>query len=219
MDTFLFFLLGFGYIFLLIWGLLMTKNYGLWNLSNMLLIVILGLIYDNFIIALGRFIGEGTVLENLSYIRFWLHALFTPTLILFAWYIYSNTGLPLAKNTYWKVLAYLLTIALILYDLFTSVQGLKLEPAWKNSVLTYNSVEQSGIPMMVIILTLVLGVAGLLLTVKFRFAWLLVGVLLIILGSIVSNWIKYFPMMNILEFLLIVSLLLTKQFLLRKEAA
>jgi len=88
MDTFIFFMLVFGYVCLLIWGLLLAKGHGFLNLGNLLLLVILGLVYDNLIIATGRFIGEGSVLENLSYVRFWLHALFTPTLILFAWYIF-----------------------------------------------------------------------------------------------------------------------------------
>jgi hypothetical protein len=217
MDTFLFFLLVFGYVCLLIWGLFVAKNHSLLNLSNVLLLVILALVYDNLIIASGRFIGEGAVLENLSYVRFWLHALFTPTLILFAAYIYFSTGLPQAKNNYWKVLAYTLTIGLIIYELFTSVKGLKLEPTWKSSVLTYDSVDQSAIPFMIILITLVLGAVGLLLMIKFHFFWLFIGVLITILGSILTSWIKYYPMMNVLEFLLIVSLLLTKQFLVREK--
>ncbi|MFA1818854.1 hypothetical protein ACDX78_01405 [Virgibacillus oceani] len=120
---------------------------------------------------------------------------------------------------YLKVLAYLLTIALILYDLFTSVQRLKLEPTWKNSILTYDSVEQSGIPIMVILITLILGAVGLLLIMKFRFYWLFIGTLIVISGGILNIWVKYYPMMNILELLLIVSLLLTKQFLLQKKSS
>lgn len=217
MDTFLFFLLGFGYVCLLIWGIFLARDLGLFNLANVLLLVIFGLVYDNLIIALGRFIGEGNVLESLSYVRFWLHALFTPTLILFAWSIYFRTGLPWAKKMYWKVLAYLMTIGLIFYELFASVKGLKLEPIWKNGVLTYESAGQPGSPYMVIIITLVLGIIGLLLMKKFRFFWLLIGTLIMISGSILTIWIKDFPIMNVLEFLLIVSLLLTKQFVVRKK--
>src|SRR5690625_151429 len=182
MDTFLFFLLGFGYVCLLIWGLFLARNHGLMNLTNVLLLVILGLIYDNLTIAFGRFIGEGNVLENLSYVRFWLHALFTPTLILFAWSIYSRTGLPWEKKRFWKVLAYLITIGLILYKLFASVEGLHLEPTWNNGVLTYESSGQSVGPFMVIIITIILGIVGLLLMIKFRFFWLFIGTLVMKIG-------------------------------------
>src|SRR5699024_3755052 len=209
MDTFLYFFLGFGYIGLLILGVFLTRKHRLLNLTNVLFLVIIGLIYDNLIIALGKFIGEGNLLKSLSYIRFWLHALFTPTLILLAWDICFRSGLLWAKKLFWKVLAYLITIALILYELFTSLKGLKLEPVWKNDVLTYESAGQPDIPIMVILITLVLGIVGLLLLVKFRFSYLLIGTLLITLGGIFSGWIKNFPIMNVLEFLLIVSLLLT----------
>jgi len=213
MDTFLYFLLGFGYVCLFVWGLFLARNHGLLNLTNVLLLVILGLIYDNLIIAFGRFIGEGNLLENLSYARFWLHALFTPTLILFAWSICYKTGLPWAKTTFWKFLAYLLTIGFILYELFASVKGLRLEPIWKNGVLTYESADQSISSVMVIIITLVLGIVGLLLIIKFRFFWLFIGTLVMILGGILAIWMKTFPIMNVSEFLLMISLLLTKQFL------
>src|SRR5690625_113715 len=217
MYTFPFFLLGFGYVCLLIWGLSLARNQDLLNFTNVLLLVIIGLVYDNFIIAFGRFIGEGNVLENLSYVRFWLHALFTPTLILFAWSIYFRTGLPSAKKRFWKVLAYLITIGLILYELFASVKGLQLEPNWNNGVLTYESSGQSVGPFMVIIITIILGIVGLLLMIKFRFFWLFIGTLVMISGGILAIWIKYFPIMNGLEFLFIVSLLWTKQVLVRSE--
>ncbi|AXI07720.1 hypothetical protein CUC15_01410 [Oceanobacillus zhaokaii] len=54
MDTFLFFLLGFGYLCLFIWGIFLARKHGWLNLTNVLLLVILGLIYDNLMIALGR---------------------------------------------------------------------------------------------------------------------------------------------------------------------
>ncbi|WP_106497317.1 hypothetical protein [Lentibacillus sp. Marseille-P4043] len=212
MDTFIFFLLGFGYFCLFIWGLVLSRNYGLLNLTNVVLLVIIGLIYDNLIIAFGRFIGEGKLLENLSYARFWLHALFTPTLILFAWSICFRTGLPWAKKTFWKAVAWLMTIGGILYELLASIKGLKLKPKWKNDVLTYESAAPSDSLIMVIIITLVLGIVGFILMRKFRFPWLFIGTLVMILGGILAIWIKNFPIMNVLEFILIISLLMTRQF-------
>src|SRR5699024_12088329 len=101
------------------------------------------------------------------------------------------------------------------YELFASVKGLKLEPSWKNGVLTYESAAQSVCPFMVIFITISLGIIGLLLMIKFRFFWLFIGTLVMISGGILAIWIKNFPIMNVLEFLFIVSLLWTKQFLVR----
>jgi hypothetical protein len=185
------------------------------NHTHFLLFVIFGLTYDNLIIAFGRFIGEGKVLECFSYVRFWLHALFTPTLIIFAWNIYFRTSLLWAKRKFLKALAYTITISLILYELFTSVKGLQLEPNWRNRVLTYESTGQSMIPITVIMITLIFGIIGLLFMMKFRYSWLFIGNLIMISGGILTTWIQNFPTMNVLEFLFITSLLLTKQYLVR----
>ncbi|MDN4494377.1 phospholipid phosphatase [Ureibacillus aquaedulcis] len=213
MNTFIYFLLAFGYVVLLVWGLILSKK-NMWNLTNVLLLVIIGLIYDNFIIAAGRFIGEGQLLEGLNYARFWLHALFTPTLVLFAFGICSKLGLPWAKKTFWKVIFGLITLALILYELFTSAIGLNLRTRKENGLLSYESVESAG-PIMVILVTVVLVIVGIILLKNFHFPWLLIGTLVMIGGSILGIWIKNFPLTNILEFLLILSLLLTKQFQVR----
>ncbi|MCM3388293.1 hypothetical protein M3649_09120 [Ureibacillus chungkukjangi] len=215
MNTIIYFLLAFGYLGLLIWGLALSKN-NLWNLTNVLLLVIVGLVYDNLIIALGKFIGEGEMLKVLSYPRFWLHTLFTPTLILFAWSICYTLDLSWAKKTYWKVSFSFLTIGLILYELLTSVMNLELKANHENGVLNYESIESTS-PVMVIFVTLVLLIAGIILLKKFHFYWLLIGTIIMILGSILAIWVRTFPIMNILEILLITSLVLTKQLLVKES--
>lgn len=210
MNTFIYFLLTFGYLCFLGWDLKLSKNC-LLNFTNVLLLVIAGLVYDNFIIALGRFIGESELLESLSYVRYWLHALFTPTLVLFAWCICFKLGSAWAMKTFWKVAFSLTTLALILYELFTSVIGLKLRAKEANGILSYENVESAS-PWMVILVTTILVIVGILLLKKFRFPWLLVGTSVMMIGSSLGIWIKDFPIMNILELLLILSLLLTKQF-------
>ncbi|MEK4149204.1 hypothetical protein NST02_19290 [Robertmurraya sp. FSL W8-0741] len=211
-NSFLFFFLGFAYLLLLIWGIILSKKYGLLNLYSLLFLVIIGLVYDNIIIGLGKEIGEGNTLENLSYIRFWFHALFTPTLILSVLNICHEIGLIWARKAFWRVIFFILTIALILYELLTSVKGLELKPVWRNSVLTYEPFGDPNSPIMVGVVTLVLTIIGLIFLRKFHFPWLFISTMLIILGGILQIWVKNFPIMNVLELLLIVSLLLTKQF-------
>src|SRR5699024_10201171 len=118
-------------------------------------------------------------LKGLSNARFWIHALFTPTLILFAWSICFEIGLPWAKKTFWKGLAYFLTIGLIIYELVTVVKKLELEPKWNKGVLTYENVLQSDYPVMVIFITLILGIVGFILIKKFHFYWLFIGTIVI----------------------------------------
>lgn len=212
METAIFFLLGFCYFCLLLMEPLRDKTYGLWNYSNFLFLVILGLVYDNWVIAFGKLFGEGKVLETLSAIRYWLHALFTPTLILFIWNVCVKTRLISSKNPFWKVLAYGLTIGLMIYELLTSVRNMKLEPTWKNGVLTYENTVSQGFPIMVIIITIILGIIGFFLLKKFRFPWLLVGTIVMIVGGIMTIWIKNSVFINICELILILSLFLTNRF-------
>jgi hypothetical protein len=54
--------------------------------------VVAGLIYDNAILGLGWMIGEGSTLYALTLPRFWIHALFTPLLGMFGWYIARRSG-------------------------------------------------------------------------------------------------------------------------------
>lgn len=182
----------------------------------MFLLVIVGLVYDNLIIALGRFFGEGKLLEGLSFVRFLLHALFTPLLILFAWSIAFKLDLAWAKKKFWKIVFSILTIGLILYELFTSVIGLKLRAKRENGVLTYESIESVS-PVMVILVTLVLVIMGIILIKNFHFPGLLIGTIIMTLGSVLAIWISNFPIMNVLEFLLVLSLLLTKRFQIRNS--
>ncbi|TSI05159.1 hypothetical protein [Lysinibacillus sp. BW-2-10] len=211
METIIYIFLTISYICIFIWDVMISRKDGLFKVTNLLLLVIFGLIYDNFIIALGKYIGEGHLLETLSTLRYWFHALFTPTLILFAWAICLHLGLRWAKKTYWKILFFTLTIGLISYELLASIRGLQLEPKWEQGVLTYQNVQSSN-PIMVIIITIVLALIDFLLLRKFHFPWLFVGVLLMVVGSLLNMWIKFSPMMNLFELLLIVSLLLTKRF-------
>ncbi|RHW40147.1 hypothetical protein D1B33_04695 [Lysinibacillus yapensis] len=214
MNTAVYFILGAAYLALLIWGISLSNRNGLWDISNVYLLVIVGLIYDNSIIALGKYIGEGRLLETLSFFRYLLHALFTPALVIFAWNISAKLNLSWAKKTFWKFFMSLLTIALIGFELLASVWNLQLQPMMENGLLTYK-IAESGIPLMVIVVSVVLLAAGFIIMKKWRFPWLFWGTLAVFLGSTLQAWIKDFPIMNSLEFILLLSITLTKQFQVR----
>lgn len=215
--TFLFFLLAFGYLCLfLVWFVLVRKNKWL-DVTNIPLIVLLGLVYDNLIIASGSIIGEGLLLKNLSIGRHWLHAFLTPTLILFAWGICFKTGFRWAQKTIWKVLAPLLTIGLILFELIIVVMKIKMEPRWENGLLTYENIAHTSSPFMVVVVTTVLLVVGFLLIRKFHFPWLFIGTFAMIIGGVVGIWIKNPLLMNVFELLFLISIFLTKLYQIRTE--
>ena len=75
---------------------LSRQNKSIWTMAAAS--VVFGLIWDNFVLGLGRFLGEGDLLKTLSYPRFWLHALLTPLMIMFVWYLLRRDGVKWAQG-------------------------------------------------------------------------------------------------------------------------
>ncbi|MGE7602706.1 hypothetical protein ACQKL5_09370 [Peribacillus sp. NPDC097675] len=218
MDTFLYFFYLAGYIALFIWAITLAHRYGWVSASNVLLFVIFGLIVDNTLLAFGRYIGTGHLLESISYIRYWGHALFTPTLVLFAWDSLKKADIGWAKKSIVKYISYILVIALIVYELFTETLGLRLHAEWKYGVLSYaNTASSSGPPVMVLIVSLVLIVSAFMVWRSQKWIWFLLGTIIMTVGSAVPLPIKSDAYMNGFELILLISLLATKHYQVQKE--
>lgn len=218
-NTTIYSLLTISYLILLIWDIQLIRKQKQIDFSFVLLFVIFGLIYDNFVLSIGRFIGQGKLLANLSYLRFWFHALFTPMLIIFVWQISKNLRLKWANSEISKVTIFLLTLGLIIYQWYQSIRQLKLKASWERDVLLYESAVEQNIPFMVLITTVIVGWIGILLWKHQKFYWLFIGTAIMIVGSALSIWFKNSPIMNLFELLFIVSLLLTCKFQLERTAS
>jgi lipoprotein signal peptidase len=211
-DTFLFSFFSIAYIGILIIGVICLRTYKLKSVV-FLLPVIVGLIYDNGIIAIGQLIGEGEILKRLNLARFWIHAFFTPLLVLFSWKTLEQGEVLWAKKPLSKFSAYALTFSLVLFELFTEVSGLHLVANMENGVLSYSSDEpSSGPPVMVLIVSLVLLVASIIIWSKQKWKWFFAGSLAMIIGSAVSLPIDSRAITNFFELGLITSLLGTAIF-------
>lgn len=216
MYIWLYSILVISYIILFIWGIFLIRSERKIKRGNrydetvVILFVIFGLLYDNIIILFGSTIGEGSTLQFLSYIRFWMHALITPTLILFIWRISEQLNINFATKLWSKILAYLLTIGLVIYELIMSVFPLKLKATYEHSLLQYEPVANQQ-PIMVIVITAVLALIGIILIVKFRVYSLFVGTLLITLGALFAIPFGN-AIMNLFELFLLISLLITKNY-------
>lgn len=86
MDTALFAGFAIAYLVLRGWALRLASGNGWWTLANVPLLVTAVLVYDNGIIAAGRFIGAGDLLLWLNMARFGIHAIVTPLLVMWAWH-------------------------------------------------------------------------------------------------------------------------------------
>lgn len=208
MDTVIYLALTGAYIALALWGMTFLRQKPEGACLSLILVTI-GLIIDNSIIAAGSFIGEGEFLQRISLIRFYTHAFFTPLLVLFGWKMANVHGVNWAKSRLSFLISSCLTILLIAIELISETLPLKLVPIQKYGVLKYASAESSGPPIMVIILVLFLLAASYSIWRKTKRKIMMIGVLTMLFGSAVPIPMPSAAAINALELFFIFSLWMT----------
>ena len=212
MDTFLYILFAFLYAGLLILMLLSLKKRGIGELSNVLVLVIGALLYDNAILGVGKWIGEGDVLKYLNGARFWMHAIFTPLLILFSWDVLKRSKAKWVTSTVALIITGLYTFSAFLIELITVVLNLSLKVEHKYGVLSYTSTNSpEGPPIMILMVTFALLVSSIILWKRTGWFWMFVGITLMIVGNMVDIPLKSGAITNAFELVLLISLVFTKR--------
>lgn len=217
MDPFIYGLYSLFYLFLFLWGLKLSINNRQFSLINVLLLVTFGLLYDNCVLAFGSLIGEGNLLKGLNLTRYWIHAIITPTIILFSWSAVRNAGVDWLDSRAGFITSALLTAALIVWELVSNTVGIVVEPTRKYGVLSYEPVQTQGPSVMVIGVSVILLLAGMILWKKLKWKWMAIGVIIMSIGSLVSFPVNSEAIVNGFELILIFSLLATKAFLERRR--
>lgn len=145
-------------------------------------IVLVSTIYDNIILWTGRWIGEGELLETLSQVRFLLHYLAVPLLIVVAIELAHQSEAKWA--TQWlRVSSWLLAFGLGGYDVIKNFIGLKLQPDLFANVLRYIPV-QAQIPIITIIINIFVLAVGIGIWVRTKnWRWLFIGALISFVGN------------------------------------
>lgn len=210
MDSILYGVFALAYIALIIWLLQRAEPRFVW--SNVLYVLLLALVYDNGIVAIGKLIGEGDVLYYLNYMRFVLHAFITPLLVIYSIGILQEANIAWAKRTSVFLLAALYTIALIGVELATSIWGLELRPALEYGALRYESAaEEGGPPIMILLATVVMLICSVFLWLKRGWIWFFIGVIVMTAGSMISLDVPSSAITNAFELFLMTMLVLTKR--------
>ncbi len=178
------------------------KSLGLWLLA----LVSIGLAYDNAILGIGELMGAGDTLLQLNVVRFAIHAIATPLMMI--------AGLTLARNASvnwtWRrsmsILVYVTTLSCIAYGANEYLTGAAFKIA-DSGVMRYVLAESHGPPLGAITTMTFLIAFGIALYIQDRSWWLLAGALTMFASATFQLGI----IENIGEVLLMVSFLATAQ--------
>ncbi|MGQ9910556.1 MAG: hypothetical protein ACUVS2_17145 [Candidatus Flexifilum sp.] len=149
----------------------------------MLLFVMLAMIYENGVLALGVVIGHGPLLEALSWLRFIGYAAFPPLLVITGLDAARRSGVAWADRRAVRLAAWVVTAALIAFALFVEVIGRELEPRVLNGVVRYMWVSKGVPPLGVILMNLILIGFGFAIWRQTRYAGLLLGAGFLLIGD------------------------------------
>ena len=205
MDPYIYGFFALVYVVVLAWGIVKHEK----TESAILFIVIIALIYDNIILAIGHLIGAGETLKALSYWRFLLHAIFTPMLILFSLFVLKEANIRFMQKKWVVVVFGLLTVTAMIAEYFFELRHLTLKVEEEYGVISYTSASSSGLPIMISIVIAALLFASIILVWKRKWWWMLVGLIIMAVGGVFNRLFASNTVTNALELALIIALMYT----------
>jgi hypothetical protein len=211
MDAFLYPVITFLYIILFIWSLRFFHESSFWG-SSWVLFIIVGLIYNNLILSIGRWIGVGDMLEMLSMFRYLLHVLLTPTLVFVALDILRRIHVEWSEYLSTRIIYNLYTFSLTVVGVFTEILWINLEPVEVNGIVAYISADSKSHLSYSTLLTLIpLLISGIMVWKRLRWPILIFGVLLALAGGVLTLIFDSMSLGSAFELILMWSLVVTEQ--------
>ena len=182
------------------------------TLAAMLILpTVFALPYDSLVIALGRFIGEGALLIALNWLRFLLHVLTLPALVVALALLARGAGVRWASHPAALPGAVLLTGVVLAAGFFGELVGLNLAPQYRSDVLLYTHAHPVGPPpgaIMLLVASLVYGGA---IGLRARWPWIALAALYTILVQAVPDAGLRGSLVNTGEVLILGALLRAEQ--------
>lgn len=176
MSGLLYYCYTFVYCLLCGWSAIIwrkTRSLGTFSL----LLVMLGLLYDNLILSLGNFIGIGPLLQALSWPRFAMHQLVLPWITYAAYDQLRLEDVAWAQKPAARTGTIIFTILTTAAGIFTRLKPLRLKPTELDGVTRYAAEGVKGPPLVSILSIGAVGAAGYFVWRKQRSPWLLLTVI------------------------------------------
>lgn len=185
-----------------------------------LLLPIAAVVYDNAMVAAGSFIGDGRLLEVLSFPRFLGHALLTPIWIVTAVAFATRAGAFAGRERAWAVGSWVLYAVAVVVGVVNSVVLLSYELVLQDGLVYYTNGGGLGVPPFPSIsMTFVVIAMGVIVLRRLRWPWMLAGALAMLLAAAIPTAIVGFVVSNSGEVVMAASLVATEAFLGRRERA
>ena len=220
MDSVLYLIFTIAYAVLLFWGIALIAKRRRMLVSDLALLVVAALVYDNAVLAVGVLAGEGAGLETANALRFWFHAFVTPMLVLVGWHVMVRAGVRWAASAWVGAAAVVLTIALIAWELVIGTTRMDLVARNEYGAISYsNENAPDGPPIMALIVVAVLLLSGILTWVKAGWPWLAVAAAVMVTGTSIPWSLPSGAVTNLFELLLLLGVVATIAFQDRTEPA
>ncbi|AZG46060.1 hypothetical protein [Gordonia insulae] len=170
-------------------------------------VILVGLAYDNFAVAIGRFVGYGDTLLAINMPRFWIHAIVTPLLIVVAGILVGRLGVTQAQTRNVAIGGWALVAMLILIGVVEEIVKARLVPENAGDALRYVNAEATGAPLPAIITVLALLVLGVMAWRYAGFPWLFIGSMVMLIAAAAGNAVLWVG--NLGELVLMSSVVVT----------
>ncbi|MFD5214673.1 hypothetical protein [Microbacterium sp. NPDC058345] len=220
MDSILYFIFALTYAVLFFWAIALMVSRGHVVVSDLTVLLVAALVYDNAVLALGVIIGEGETLRFANGLRFWMHAFVTPLLVLVGWDAMTRAGIGWAKRGWAAATAATLSAGLIVWQLTTSTARMELIAETAFGAISYADANApEGPPIMALIVVAVLLLAGILIWVRQKWPWLAIAAVVMVAGTAVPLPVPSGAVTNAFELLLLLGVVATIGFQDRAEPA
>lgn len=151
--------------------------------TGITLLVIFGLFYDNLVIGLGSYIGESSFLQALNSGRYFMHALFTPMLIMYAIATADRLGIKRAGSKLTYSIFGFLTLGMIGLGIYEDIIELALVPKVENGLLRYVNANSAGPPIPSVVTILVMIIVGAFIWRSRKWSVLCLGAILMFIAA------------------------------------
>ena len=183
-----------------------------------LLLPIAAVVYDNAMVAAGSFIGDGRLLEVLSFPRFLGHALLTPVWIVTAVAFATRVGAFGERARALRTGSWALYALAVVVGLVNSVVLLRYELVLQGDLVYYTNGGGLGVPPFPsIAMTLVVIAMGVVVLRRARWPWMLAGAVFMLVAAAIPTDLVGFVVSNSGEVVMAASLVATEAFLQKRE--